>query len=198
MALIYPCQTKTGHWNGALQARLTRAPLEQFLAAAHVKIAYGGSRDSDNLARATVCVIDSGLRIYFSDRDEGLAESQHSMIGRLACVVSRTIAAQILQPDAWRIPALLGAAQVLTPWIGLNAAACASASSIHEFTASLTHSSAQQADVETGELVSVAIENSDPDSILALARKIAARLSGEPQCAAAQEPIALLRAVAAP
>lgn len=135
MPLIYPSHAKTGHWNGALQARLSGAPLEQFLATTHMKIAYGRSRDCDNLVRATVFMVDLGLTDYFSCRAEGLAESQHGSIGRLACVVSRTLAVLILQPEAWRIPALLGTTQLLTPWIGLNAAAGASASSTHEFTA---------------------------------------------------------------
>ena len=198
MALIHPSHTRTRHWNGALQARLIRAPLEQFLTTHRVKVEYGVARDSDNLARAAVFIIDSGLKVYFSGRVEGLADSQHSVIGRLACVVSRAVAAVIFQPDAWRIPALLSTARLLTPWIGLNAAARASASSTHVFTVGLTTSSAlPRVDIEMAEYVSAAVKNGDPASITVLAQRIAARLLCEPARAGAAENFRVPRAIPA-
>ncbi len=176
MALIYPSQYKTRHWNGALQARLTRAPLERFLGTHRLKLATGSQRDSDNIARASVLIIECGLKEYFHDREEGLAESHHPMIGRLACVATRAVAALIQQPDSWRIPALLSAARLLTPWVGLNPAACASASSIHEFAITPMSPAALQADIETAEGVSTAITANDSTSIGAIARSIAVRL----------------------
>jgi hypothetical protein len=51
----------------------------------------------------------------------------------VACLVSCALAELIAQPDAWRIVALVSTARLLTPWIGLNAAAIASASAAREF-----------------------------------------------------------------
>ena len=172
--------------------------MEQFLATTHMKIAYGRSRDCDNLVRATVFMVDLGLTDYFSCRAEGLAESQHGSIGRLACVVSRTLAVLILQPEAWRIPALLGTTQLLTPWIGLNAAAGASASSTHEFTVSLTKYAARPMDVEIAEFVSDAIKHPDAASLIALGSRIAAWLSSQPCSLPATTSLVLPRAITGP
>jgi hypothetical protein len=177
MALIHPDHAKTSHWKGALQARLIRAPLEQFLASNQAKIAQGGSRDSDNLARATVLMVEGGLREYFDGRAEGLADTQHASIGRLACLVTRTLAAAISQPDVWRIPALLSAAQLLTPWIGLNAAAYASASAIHRYSISLTLGGVLPEEVEVCALVSAALKHRGAASAVALSQVISTSLS---------------------
>ena len=115
MGLIYPNHSKTGHWDGALQGRLRRAPLEEFLRTHSLKIANGAARDCDNLARATVYLIQGGLEIYFCHREEGLAESQHGIIGRLACLTTRAVAGLIGEPASWRIAALLSTAQLLSP-----------------------------------------------------------------------------------
>ncbi len=196
MTLIYPSQCKTHHWNGALQARLTRAPLEQFLVTQHLKLAAGSHRDSDNIARATVLIIECGLKEYFHSREEGLAEPQHAAIGRLACVVSRAAAALIQEPDAWRIPALLSAARLLTPWIGLNPAACASASSIHEFTLDTTSQAGRQVDIDIADGVSRAMRINDSPSLRAIALNIAAILSTPSQNSTPVSDAVLPRAIA--
>lgn len=177
MGLIYPNQAKTRHWNGALQARLTRVPLEEFLRTHSLKIAGGAARDCDNLARAAVCIIGGGLKIYFHGREEGLAESQHGVIGRMACLTTRALAGLILEPASWRIAALVSTAQLLSPWIGLHASACASASLIHQFTIGPQDFAVLEADTEMTEAVSAAIKQNDRNSILAVAEMIAKRLS---------------------
>jgi hypothetical protein len=176
MGLIYPNRSKTGHWDGALQGRLKRAPLEEFLRTHSLKIANGAARDSDNLARATVYLIQGGLEIYFRHREEGLAESQHEMIGRLACLTTRAVAGLIGESASWRIPALLSTAQLLSPWIGLHASAYASASFVHEFTVRLQHAAAP-ADSELTAAVLGALQHNDRASILTLTETIEKRLS---------------------
>ncbi|MEO9054601.1 MAG: hypothetical protein ABI356_06745 [Steroidobacteraceae bacterium] len=91
------------------------------------------SQDSDDLVRATVLIVETGIALYFADRDEALAFHQRAVVGDVACLVSRALAEQIAQPDAWRIVALVSTARLLSPWIGLNAAAMASASAARQF-----------------------------------------------------------------
>src|ERR1700691_2385691 len=128
MALIMPSEAVARRWNGALQARLRRAPLEEFLRVRDLKIApAGAARDTDNLVRATVFMVDTGVRIYFFAQENALNERQQAQVAQAACMVSHGLAALIGEPGAWRIAALVSAAQLLNPWIGLNAAAYAAA-----------------------------------------------------------------------
>jgi hypothetical protein len=85
------------------------------------------------VARATVLIVDAGIALYCEDRADGMAAPQRAIIGQMACVVSFALAELISQPRSWRIAALVGAAQLLSPWIGLNAAALASASAVRRF-----------------------------------------------------------------
>ena len=176
MGLIYPNQSKTGHWDGALQGRLRRVPLEAFLRTHSLKIANGAARDCDNVARATVYLIQSGLEVHFCHREEGLAESQHGMIGRLACLTTRAVAGLIGEPASWRIPALLSTAQLLSPWIGLYPSAYASASLVHQFTVRLQDAAVPE-DSEITAAVSAALQHNDRESILTVAEMIGKRLS---------------------
>jgi hypothetical protein len=134
MGIVYPSEAVARRWNGALQARLRRAPLEGFLRARGIIPAPRGlSQDTDNLARATVLIVEAGLALYLGGRKEGLAFDQRPVVGHVACLVSFALAQQILTPNAWRIVALVGTAQLLSPWIGLNAAAMASATAARQF-----------------------------------------------------------------
>jgi len=133
MGIVYPSKAVARRWNGALQARLRRAPLEAFLRAQSLVPAPAGvTQDSDNLVRATELLVGAGVSLYV-DREEGLGFRQRAVVGHVACLVSRALAEQIGQPDAWRIAALVGTARLLSPWIGLNAAAMASASAARQF-----------------------------------------------------------------
>jgi hypothetical protein len=133
MGIVYPSKAVACRWDGALQARLRRAPLEAFLRARGiVPAARGVAQDSDDLVRATVLIVETGVALY-ADHEEALAFRQRAAVGHVACLVSRALAEQIARPDAWRIAALVSAARLLTPWIGLNAAAMASASAARQF-----------------------------------------------------------------
>jgi hypothetical protein len=134
MGIVYPSNAVARRWDGALQARLRRAPLEAFLAVRGIVPAPRGvSQDSDDLARATVLIVESGLALYLVDREEALAYGHRPVVGHVACLVSRALAEQIARPDAWRIAALVSTARLLNPWIGLNAAAMASATAARQF-----------------------------------------------------------------
>jgi hypothetical protein len=134
MGIVYPPRAVASRWDGALQARLRRAPLETFLRARGiVPAARGVSQDSDDLVRATVWIVETGVSLYVADREEALALRQRAGVGHVACLVSRALAEKIEHPDVWRIVALVSTAQLLTPWIGLNAAAVASAAAARQF-----------------------------------------------------------------
>jgi hypothetical protein len=176
VGLIYPNQSKTRHWDGALQARLKRAPLEKFLRMHSLQVAHGAGRDSDNLARATVYLVEGGLTAYFQGREGGLVESQHGAIGHLACLTTHAVARAIGEPASWRIPALVSTAQLLRPWIGLHAAACASACFIRQFSVALQNAPAPE-NTSMSAIASIAIQQNDNGSILAVAEMIATCLS---------------------
>ena len=133
MGIVYPSNAVARRWNGALQTRLRRAPLERFLRARGiVPAARGVSQDSDDLVRATVLIVEAGVALY-AHREALLAFRERAVVGHVACLLSCALAEQIAQPDAWRTVALVSTARLLTPWIGLNAAAIASASAAREF-----------------------------------------------------------------
>lgn len=134
MGIVYPSKAVARRWEGALQARLRRAPLERFLSEqGMVPAPQSVSQNSDDLVRATVCIVEAGLAHYFADRPDRLEFGQRAIVGHVACLVSRALAEQIEQLDAWRIAALVSTARLLRPWVGLNAAAMASASAVKQF-----------------------------------------------------------------
>jgi hypothetical protein len=134
MGILIPNEAVARRWNGALQARLCRAPLEAFLKGRALAPAPAGiSQDTDNLVRATEWIVAAAFTVYFGDPQEGLAFSQRAVVAHVACLVSLALAEQIARPDAWRIVALVSTAQLLRPWIGLNAASMASASAVRQF-----------------------------------------------------------------
>jgi hypothetical protein len=134
MGIVYPSKAVARRWNGALQARLRRAPLEAFLRVRSVAPALSGvSQDSDNLVRATVLIVEAGIALYCADREEGISLLQRPVVGHVTCLVSLALAQQISQPDAWRTVALVSTAQLLGTSIGLNAAAVASATIVRQF-----------------------------------------------------------------
>jgi hypothetical protein len=129
MTVIYPSEEISHRWHAARQLRLRRAPLERILRANGVAPApTGPSESGDNLVRVTLLIVESGLLQYRRAHVQPFHEVRHAAVGHVACVVSRALAAGISEPAAWRVAALLSAAQLLRPHIGFNAAALASAS----------------------------------------------------------------------
>jgi|SRR5580692_1261618 hypothetical protein len=186
MALVIPSAAIARHWNGALPARLRRAPLEQFLRARELNVSSAGaSRDSDNVARAALFLLEAGVTLYFQDAEDPPAERQHAALGFAACSISHALAALIEEPASWRIAALISTAQVLRPWVGLNAAALASASIARDFTVSLENSSLG-ADAELGKAAEVAVTRNDPNASAAVAAMILQRLARATDGAARQ------------
>jgi hypothetical protein len=176
MAIVFPNEAVARRWDGALQARLRRAPLEGFLRARGIVPAPPGvAQDSDNLVRATVLIVEAGLKLYLNDRSEGLAAPPLAIVGRVACLVSRSLAELISQPTVWRIVALVSTAQLLTPWIGLNAAAMMSARSTRHFQEGLVEGA--PIDAQVGHSATAALVGHGTDAMAEVSAVIAARLS---------------------
>jgi hypothetical protein len=179
MAIVFPSESVARRWDGALQARLRRAPLEAFLQSRSLALAPAGlAQDSDDLARATVLVVESGLLLYFADRAEGLSFAQRAIVGHVTCLVSRGLAELISQPNAWRVVALVSTARLLSPWIGLNAAAMTAASAARQFRQSFT-GSLSILDQRVIESAGAAVIGSGANSWTEMSASIAARLAIE-------------------
>jgi hypothetical protein len=179
MGIVYPSKAMACRWDGALQARLRRAPLERFLSGRGIVPSLRGiSQDSDDLVRATVLIVEAALALYFVDRKEGLAFGQRAVVGHVACLVSRALAEQIAQPDAWRIVALVSTARLLSPWIGLNAAAIASASSARQFQKEVTKG-ISPLDWRIMKSAGDAVSGNGVDAMANASANIAARLNAE-------------------
>src|ERR1700761_4547997 len=108
MGIIYPKPAIASKWAGALQARVRRTPLEAFLLAQGETPSAGGvSRDSDNVTRATIMILGAAIEEFLVDHPHDFLHAHPVLVGRLACLVSRTIAESIANPAAWRIAALV-------------------------------------------------------------------------------------------
>jgi hypothetical protein len=176
MGILFPSAAVARRWDGALQVRLRRAPLEAFLKAQSlVPAPVGVAQDSDNLVRATVLIVEAGLSVYFADRAEGLAFHQRAVVGHVACLVSRALAEQISHPGAWRTVALVSTARLLSPWIGLSAAAMASASCARQFQKELTKA-ASSLDTRICENACNAVSRNGVEALAEISANIAARL----------------------
>jgi hypothetical protein len=177
LALLFPNKATARKWEGALESRLRRAPLEQFLVSRSLKLAKGGAaQTSDNLTRATVFFVESGLQTYFKGKDHGMATSQVAIVGHCACIISRAAAAAIREPTTWRIPALVSTALLLSPWIGLSAAASGSAAAVQDF-ANRPHPSSMTGDKPLSDRVTVAVIDNDYTQLTGIAEMISERLA---------------------
>jgi|HubBroStandDraft_1064217.scaffolds.fasta_scaffold140249_2 hypothetical protein len=177
MALIMPSEAIARRWNGALQARLRRAPLEEFLRVRDLKVApAGAARDTDNLVRATVYMVDAGVRFYSNAHEDALDERQQALLARGACMVSHSLAGLIGEQAAWRIAALVSAAQLLNPWIGINAAAYAAAAAAQRFSEELLDPTRAPRTL-ISEKAAIAVERNDDVQVDEVARLISQNLA---------------------
>jgi hypothetical protein len=177
MGIVYPSKAVSARWDGALKARLRRAPLEAFLRGRSLAPApAGASQDTDNLVRATVAVVEAGLALYFSDKKEGLAFNQRPIVGYLASLVSLALAQHITESDVWRNVALVSTARLLAPWMGLNSAAPAAASAVRQFQQDIMNG-ASPSDWRIMNSAWEAVSSNDDAAIGSAALNIAARLN---------------------
>jgi hypothetical protein len=176
MAVVFPSKAIARRWDGALQARLRRRPLEKFLRTRGLAPTAppASAQDDDSLALATVFMIQQGLDQYLAT--EELAESHYAIVGRFACVISRSLAARIGEQSSWRIMALVSAARLLNPWIGLTEAALASTASIRHFQQQLLQG-ACALDLKLGQSAAFVLDQDSAESLSALTTTIVERLN---------------------
>lgn len=176
MAIVFPSAAIARRWDGALQARLKRAPLEAFLRARDVVPAkVGAAQDTDDVARAVVLIVDSGLWLNEGRWPAGGVDAQYAALSHIACIVSRALAELIGQPRCWRIAAILSAARLLSPALGVHEAARTSARTVRRF-----HKhppSPSPLEQRAADAVSHAITQDTPAAMEALAAAIAACLN---------------------
>ena len=132
--IVQPPESVARRWAGALQARLRRAPLENFLLSNALKVTFAsGIKDTDNIARAVIFTINHGITTYCRYHGSALSDVQQDVVARTACAASLGIARLIQAEPAWRVAALLGIAQLLSPYVGMNAAATRSTLAVRTF-----------------------------------------------------------------
>lgn len=182
MVLLIPDETIARRWNGALQARLVRAPLEEFLRARKLDPAPAGAcRDTDNLARAAIYIVEAGVSLYFEERTREQQDLQHDLVGQAICAISHALAVLIETEASWRIAALVGTAKVLSARIGLNAAAHAAAAAARDYDAKLRNSSTGSDLREIGNQASIAIRKNE-QTLVAVAARSTAQLLASGTC----------------
>ncbi|MEA3138751.1 MAG: hypothetical protein QOK23_920 [Gammaproteobacteria bacterium] len=178
MAILIPNSTITRRWAGALQASMQRAPLERFLRSRGLHVAARGpAQDSDNIARTCVYVLDKGVGFYFRDGAAALSGLQMPIIGRVACQVCFNLGLLIAEPQAWRVPALVGTAQLLSRHTDLAAAASISAAAARDFT---SKSCLPLDPSDLGPRASAAVGRNDEGEIEEVAKLMARFLIGTP------------------
>jgi hypothetical protein len=138
MSVVKPSAAIEQRWRGALEASVQQAPLELFLRSRLLEVSSAGaSRHSDNVTTATLYFLQAGIDSYRCATKRTLHAAHYPVLGRAACLLSKSLADVIAQPACWRVAALRSIAQLLTPWMGLNDAAYTSAQMCRELDASL-------------------------------------------------------------
>jgi hypothetical protein len=130
--VIFPNETISRHWRGALQASLRRAPLETFLRFRDLKVApRGPACDTDNISRATIFMLSQSLADSSGMR--ALDAHQCALIGQLTCSLCDHLAQLIAAPTAWRVAALISTTRLMPRTLGLLDAAKIAAAAAREF-----------------------------------------------------------------
>jgi hypothetical protein len=137
MAVLIPNPEIAARWNGALQARLRREPLDHFLRFQGLPVtAAGPACVTDNLARAALYLVDAGLRAGLKTQAVESPEMFRSTLARTICAVTDGLATLIDEGASWRSAALVAASQLLSRFVSTRAAAGAAAAAAHAYDAS--------------------------------------------------------------
>ena len=166
MTVIIPNVKIASRWNGALQARLRQAPLEAYLRSRGQKwVLSGETRLTDNLACATIYMVNAALNECIEEHRGPLTAAQHPAVGQVACAVSASLALLIQEPTQWR------------KHIGLSAAAHAAAAAAREYGAGVNSGAHDVEVLRIGHAARSAVEaNEVPDTAKAV-RLIVQRLA---------------------
>jgi hypothetical protein len=178
VTVIIPNVKIASRWNGALQARLRQAPLEAYLRSRGQKwVLSGETRLTDNLACATIYMVNAALNECIEEHRGPLTAAQHPAVGQVACAVSASLALLIQEPTQWRTAALVATARLLEKHIGLSAAAHAAAAAAREYGAGVNSGAHDVEVLRIGHAARSAVEaNEVPDTAKAV-RLIVQRLA---------------------
>lgn len=177
MKILFPNARIAARWNGALQARLRHAKLEQFLRSHRRKwAAVGEARHTDNLSCATLFFVGGALESRADWTRGSLNASQHKTVGEAACAVSSSLALLIQEPEHWRTAALVATARVLERQLGLSAAAHVAAAAAREFNSAVTGGSQLAEVFAVGHAARAAVESNSETDITQAMRLISQRL----------------------
>jgi hypothetical protein len=124
--------------------------------------------------------MDGAIAHHLKNRPEGLTATQGGTIAHVSCVVSRALAESIAEPGAWHIAALVSTALLLSPWMGLKAAAAASASTVRDYQRALV-SPASALDAQICRTAAAALTADRPPAEAEVASSIAAHLNWSAQ-----------------
>ena len=175
MTILIPQPAIVARWNGALELRLRRSPLERFLRSRSLPFtARGPGQVTDNVITATVAIVSGGQQCYsVSSQQDALVESQLQEMALIACAISEELAVLIDESASWRLAALVSAAQVLRPHLGLSASAHVSAATARAFEAN-GHDPTWS---EVRRLSAATVEKSDDSRYRAASARIAEHLT---------------------
>jgi hypothetical protein len=181
VTVIIPNAKILSRWNGALEARLRQAPLEAFLRAHGQRWAVSGeTRVTDNLACATIYLVNSALAHGGELPAAPLTLAQHSSVGQIACAVSSGLALLIQEPAQWRTAALVGTARILERHVGLSAAARAAAAAAREYHSAVSNGLQETGVLDIGHAARVAVEGNDEGALAGAVQLIRQRLATLP------------------
>jgi len=188
VSVLIPSKKIALRWNGALQARLLQAPLEDFLRSHHQKCVLAGpTRVTDNLTSATIYFVEKAIAANVTERGGPLAVSQHPAVGQIACAASLGVASLIREPTCWRIAALVGTARLLAPYAGLDTGAHLAASATRIFSRSLTSFSHDMELLRISHAIAGVVENDDEPLAENAVHLMSQRLSAAPRHSPAEK-----------
>jgi hypothetical protein len=164
---------------------LRHSPLEAFMRLRGLRwVVSGDTRITDNLAGATIYVLNRALDSAPGGRAATLSATRHPGVGQIACTVSANLALLIQEPTYWRTAALVATARLLEKSVGLSAAAHIAAAAAREYSVVIGSSEPEAGLLKIGHAVREAVERNDLADETAMLQMIGERLASIPADAA--------------
>ena len=172
MAIVYPPEKITRQWNEAFDASRKRAPLVEFLLRQGLQVAAPGpGRNSDDIIRATLFIVDTALRQIVGNK-EGLNPAQRLEVGEVTCCICDCLARLIEDHRCWRVAALVSTTKLTSPGLSLFAAANGAATAAEHF----IYSNMGGECIETQKLAAQAIVSNDDSKLQELLAHVAIQI----------------------
>lgn len=180
MTVLYPSEAISRRWEGALDARKRHAPLEVFLRTHRLKVSTSGaSRITDNVIRTTIYMVGR----TFAPTDT-IDLAQQAGVATIACAICHELTSLIGEPGAWRIAALVSAAELLSAGIPRKNAAIQSAAAARGFVVMLQSRALEPTIERIGIQAALAVRSNLDDDLASAGRLITTCLSNRPEAAA--------------